>query len=342
MKFDYVVGNPPYQDGNSNNRLYPAFYVGLRKIVECLLLIFPSAWREPKNSNGLSKMNNEDVKRDKQIVFIKDCHNVFKGISGAEWTNMIMWKKNYDNGLNGEQKIIDEDGNVKNELLLINQEDVEKPKEIESIVEKVNALKENKINEIVSSRKPYDLESEVLNKPEKYNIEINNEYFEGSVRLYGKKDGEGRTFKYIERNKLPKVSHMLDKYKLFVVKAWGNMDEKRGFLGGSYSDIIVAEPLDCCSEMYIEVGPFNKKKYAENARKYFYTKFFRAVFYKNKMSQNTAKETYKSVPIQDFTEKSDIDWGRSVKDINKQLCEKYKLSKREIDFIENNIKEMNV
>ncbi len=118
------------------------------------------------------------------------------------------------------------------------------------------------------------------------------------------------------------------------------MDENKGFLGGSYSEIIVAKPGDCCSEMYIEFGPYSDENEAQNARKYFYTKFFRAVFYKNKTSQNTARDTYSDVPTQDFTTNSDINWTKSIAEIDQQLYAKYNLSSEEIDFIETRVKEM--
>ena len=92
--------------------------------------------------------------------------------------------------------------------------------------------------------------------------------------------------------------------------------------------------------MYIEFGPYETKEEAENARKYFCTKFFRAVFYKNKTSQNTARETYASVPTQNFRNDSDIDWSKSISEIDQQLYKKYELSDDEIKFIEDKIKPM--
>ncbi|MGN1313004.1 MAG: hypothetical protein ACI4VS_02360 [Candidatus Nanosyncoccaceae bacterium] len=191
---------------------------------------------------------------------------------------------------------------------------------------------------IGSASKPYGFRADPIDKPWKYNLSFLDKDTPGVVRLFGRQKGAGRTSVYIEKNKLPKISPMLDKYKLFVVKAWGNMDEKQGYLGGSYSKILIAEPGDCCSEMYIEFGPFDTVTEAQNAKKYFYTKFFRAVFYKDKMSQNTARETYSSVPIQDFSEKSDIDWSRSLDEIDQQLFNKYNLSKEERSFIIEKIK----
>ena len=133
---------------------------------------------------------------------------------------------------------------------------------------------------------------------------------------------------------------MLESFKIFVPKAWGNMDERKGYLGGAFSEILVAKPFDACSEMYIEFGPFNNIDEAKNAKKYFYTKFFRAVFYKDKTSQNTARDTYRSVPLQNFTNNSDIDWSQPLAQIDQQLYKKYGLSEKEIAFIEEKVKEM--
>ena len=118
------------------------------------------------------------------------------------------------------------------------------------------------------------------------------------------------------------------------------MDEKQGYLGGSFGTVFVGEPGDICSETYIEFGPFSNALEAKNAETYFKTKFFRAVFYMNKISQNTARDTFNKVPQQDFSDKSYIDWSKSISEIDKQLYKKYKLSQDEIDFIEARIKPM--
>jgi len=59
-----------------------------------------------------------------------------------------------------------------------------------------------------------------------------------------------------------------------------------------------------------------------------------------KITQDNPPEKWKYVPLQDFTSKSDIDWSKSVAEIDKQLYKKYKLSKEEIEFIESHVKEM--
>ena len=59
MKFDYCIGNPPYQASDNNMRLFPFMYVAAQEISDCIEMIFPNTWREAKSTNGLAVMNNE-------------------------------------------------------------------------------------------------------------------------------------------------------------------------------------------------------------------------------------------------------------------------------------------
>lgn len=338
MKFDAVVGNPPYQEGN--NQIYTAFYTSAISLGNTISLIFPTGWQGTSTANMLSRLNNKEIKQDRQIVSIDNRQNAFPGVPGAEWTNIIIWRRGHDNGLDGKQKILSNGQDEYLSLLPISKDDVQKPIEITSVVSKVKAFNEKTMVSIGSSRKPYGFEADPLDNPSKYNLTVLDKASSSAVRLFGRMKGRGRSFIYIERSGLVKVSPMLDKWKLFVVKAWGNMDESKGYIGGSYSEIVIAKPMDCCSEMYIEFGPYSNEQEAQNAKKYFYTKFFRAVFYKNKTSQNTAKETYSDVPIQDFTVNSDINWSKSILEIDQQLYKKYGLTQDEIDFIESYVKPM--
>ena len=338
MKFDVVIGNPPYQEGNY--QIYTDFYVNAIKQANYVCLIFPTGWQQFKTANGLKKMNDIKIKRDNQIVHIDNRQNVFEGVAGAEWTNIILWKRFYNNGLNGKQRILLE-GEYQGEVLLpTSKSDIEKPEEIFSIADKVGAFMSEKISSIGSARKPYGFEADPIDNPQKYNLTLSDSRTSHyNVRLFGNKSRK-RTHTFIERSKLVKESEMLESFKIFVPKAWGNMDERKGYLGGAFSEILVAKPFDACSEMYIEFGPFNNIDEAKNAKKYFYTKFFRAVFYKDKTSQNTARDTYRSVPLQNFTNNSDIDWSQPLAQIDQQLYKKYGLSEKEIAFIEEKVKEM--
>ena len=94
------------------------------------------------------------------------------------------------------------------------------------------------------------------------------------------------------------------------------------------------------TQTFIGVGAFDTKENAENALKYVKTKFARALLHVLKVTQDNNRDVWKYVPLQDFTDKSDINWNTSIANIDKQLYKKYGLSQEEIDFIETHVKEM--
>lgn len=85
---------------------------------------------------------------------------------------------------------------------------------------------------------------------------------------------------------------------------------------------------------------FDTAEQANNFLKYLYTKFFRILVSAAKISQSAPNRVYKFVPLQDFTDKSDIDWNKSIPEIDRQLYKKYNLTDEEISFIESMIKPM--
>jgi hypothetical protein len=87
-------------------------------------------------------------------------------------------------------------------------------------------------------------------------------------------------------------------------------------------------------------GPFQNKKEAENGLKYIKTKFARSLLSIKKVTQDLNGDKWEWVPTQNFSDKSDIDWSKSVAEIDRQLYKKYGLTEDEINFIETNVKEM--
>ena len=82
------------------------------------------------------------------------------------------------------------------------------------------------------------------------------------------------------------------------------------------------------------------KSIVENEYKYIQTRFARFLLMLSVSSINLSPEKFQFVPLQDFTKKSDIDWNKTLKDIDKQLYVKYKLTNKEISFIESMMKVM--
>lgn len=91
---------------------------------------------------------------------------------------------------------------------------------------------------------------------------------------------------------------------------------------------------------FLQIGPFDTKIEAIHLISYINTKFFRTLVGIKKQTQHTTQKVYKYVPLQDFTDQSDIDWSKSIHEIDLQLYRKYGLDDKEISFIEEKIKSM--
>lgn len=87
-------------------------------------------------------------------------------------------------------------------------------------------------------------------------------------------------------------------------------------------------------------GGFSSKAETMNVITYMRTKFFRYLVFILKKTQDAPRDVYKFVPLQDFTSNSDIDWSKSVVEIDRQLYAKYNLTDEEIAFVESMIKAM--
>ena len=123
---------------------------------------------------------------------------------------------------------------------------------------------------------------------------------------------------------------------MFISKSAGAPRSDKNIIGKAF----VGGPLVACTDTYFPVGSFNDETQALNLKKYFHTKFLRYLVSVLKSSQNVTQIVYKFVPLQDFSSKSDINWTKSIGEIDQQLYAKYKLSNEEIEFIDKMIKPM--
>ena len=103
---------------------------------------------------------------------------------------------------------------------------------------------------------------------------------------------------------------------------------------------VIAEPDTSSIPTFMSIGCFDTKEEALNTEKYIKTKFVRALVGILKITQHITPATWAYVPLQDFTAASDIDWTKSIPEIDKQLYAKYGLDEKEIAFIESHVKEM--
>ena len=332
MKFTAVVGNPPYQ-GENRQQIYPDFWTASIKIADISCMIFPVGWQEPKDANNLRKMNKESVKRDRQIVKIDNIEDAFPGVSGAKWTNIILWKKGYNNGLDGRQLVFENGENPIKRLLPISKLDIKKPQEIIDLAEKIQSFSGFlSMQTITSVRKPYGLSTDVIRDSSKYGLpDIHDKRMSKTdIRLYSSK---GRVFYVPHDYPFPSLDNQLSKYKVFVPYAWGNWSASSPFLGGAYANVIVAGPNEACTETFQEQGGYDDEASAWNLAKYINTKFVRALLYLNKHSQHSTT-SWGAVPVQDFSEKW---WCLSIDEIDRCLMKKYDIPQNIQDFVFNNI-----
>lgn len=144
-----------------------------------------------------------------------------------------------------------------------------------------------------------------------------------------------RCYKFIDRKYLETPHPNLEKYKVIVPANNGS-----GAIGEVISTPLIGTPLIGYTQTFIGIGAFDNNDEAENALKYIKSKFARTMLGILKVTQNGKRDVWKYVPLQDFTENSDIDWSKSISEIDRQLYKKYNLTQEEIDFIESHVKEM--
>lgn len=153
------------------------------------------------------------------------------------------------------------------------------------------------------------------------------------IRILGRMNNT-RTMKFVRRDYIREVEN-LDGYKVFMAKANGT-----GAFGETLTPPIVGEPSVGNTETFISIGEFYTLSEAMALKKYIATKFVRALLGALKTTQDITPEKWKFVPQQDFSETSDIDWSRSVEEIDAFIYKKYKLTDAEICFINEKVQAM--
>ena len=346
MKFDAIVGNPPYQimatgDANGSDPIYHLFIDAACKLGEKVSFIHPArflfnAGKTPKDWN--EKMLNDE--HYKVVQYWANSGDVFPTVDIKGGVAVTYWDKNKTFEKIGTFVAYDE---------------------LRTILEKVKAKDFATFSELVYGRDLYRLTDKLYeenpwaenrqSKGHKYDIGSNvfdtfpELFFEEKpnddydyAKIFGR-EKNNRILKWIKKSYV-KVPDNFDSYKVFIPKANGT-----GAIGEVLStpivgEPIVGEPIVGSTTTFLSVGKFNTQEEAENCMKYIKTKFARAMLGTLKVTQDNPRETWLNVPLQDFTASSDIDWSKSIPEIDKQLYKKYGLSAEEISFIESKVREM--
>ncbi len=349
MKFDFVIGNPPYQenikDRSEQPPVYHFFYDASFSIGKKVCLITPA--RFLFNAGKTPKNWNEKILSDTHFKVIKYEENsrlVFPSVEIKGGVAITYRDENKEFGAIGSF--------LKNDVMsyILNKVKIYSNSYLNSIIYSNTSYKYTKYlkedypeyfikdkdgKSILSGGSARYLASSVFEKlPNLFCKSIpkgSNHY----IKILGRKDNH-RSEQYI-KSKYINPPDNFTLYKVFISSSNGT-----GEFGEVLTTPFVVEPNVGATETFVSIGAFKYKFEADNLVKYLKTKFARALLGTLKVTQgNKNSDVWKNVPLQDFTDKSDIDWAKSIHEIDLQLYSKYGLDEKEISFIETHVKEMN-
>lgn len=343
MKFDYVIGNPPYQDETLGDNkgfappVYNKFLDASYEIADKVEMIHPA--RFLFNAGSTPKAWNEKMLNDSHLTVLhyeSDSSKIFANtdIKGGVVITYRDKVKNY--GAIEHFIVFDELRSIARKIGKTDYVPLSKViYAAESYRFTETMHKENSsVESLLSKGHKYDFKSNVLSKLD--NIVFFSEMpKDGSsyIKILGL-DGSKRAEKWIRKDYV-RVPENFGSYKVFISKANGS-----GAFGETLSAPIIAEPGIGHTQTFMSIGKCESEQEAIAITKYVKTKFARAMLGVLKITQDCPAPKWKYVPLQDFTAHSDIDWSKSVAEIDQQLYRKYDLTADEIEFIETHVKEM--
>ena len=333
MKFDVVIGNPPYQEetkDTSDKPIYNYFMSEAYKFADKVCFITPArflfnAGKTPKKWNA-KMLNDKHLKVD---YYEQDSSNVFPNtdIKGGVAITYRDTQKNF--GKIGTFTHFEE---------------------LNSALRKVlNSEKFCSIDEIYFGQEKFNLDVLYMKNPEAKNIvgsegkekRLTSSIFGQLEDVFSKNRKNETDFKILGviKNRR-KWRYINSEY----IEEHPNLRKFKVMLPGSNGSGAIGEvlstPLVGHTQTFISFGAFDNREEAENLLKYIKTKFARTMLGTLKITQSNKKDTWRNVPLQNFTNNSDIDWSRSIAQIDQQLYKKYDLSEKEIAFIEEKVRAM--
>ncbi len=344
MKFDVVIGNPPYQEetkDTSDKPIYNYFMSEAYKFADKVCFITPA--RFLFNAGKTSKKWNAKMLNDEHLkvaYYEQDSSNVFPNtdIKGGVAITYRDTQKNF--GKIGTFTHFEELNSALHKVL-------EKNKNsdfLDSLYYSTDSYKFSQkmhqdfpeAKEKLSKGHEKTVASSVLTSLD--NIFTENKKFENSFKFIGVIKNK-RKWRYINSEYIEEHPN-LRKFKVMLPGSNGS-----GAIGEVLStplvgEPLVGEPLVGHTQTFISFGAFDNREEAENLLKYIKTKFARTMLGTLKITQSNKKDTWSNVPLQNFTNNSDIDWSQSIAQIDQQLYRKYGLSEKEIAFIEEKVREM--
>jgi site-specific DNA-methyltransferase (adenine-specific) len=340
MKFDVIVGNPPYQlsDGGAQASAIPLYHKFVQQAKKLnpsfLTMIIPARWYA--GGRGLDEFR-EEMLADKRIKEIHDFPNTadcFPGVNIRGGVCYFLWDaihksdcKVYNHKGEGEINLLTRPmKESKFDIFIRHNEAI-------TIINKIVSEKLKTFEDSVSSLRPFGFRGYFVNDSK---FRQNEKGLINPVMCYGK----GKKVGYVEIDEISSNKDWINKFKVFTPRA-NNIGTE---LPDDNFNTFIGKPNSICTESYLVIGAnlnLNSDS-AQNLRKYFSTRFTRFLHSVAKSSQDATSKTFRFVPLIDFTKSSDIDWSKDICEIDNMLYSKYGLSKDEIAYIESMIRPMDI
>lgn len=330
MKFDVIVGNPPYQlndgggSGSSAKPLYDTFVFQVQKLKpRYVAMVMPSRWMT--GGKGLDSFREKMIK-DRHIKILHDymdASQIFSGVSIEGGACYFLWCQEHEGKCN--YFLHQAKGNILYSNKTLNEDGtsdiVIRDPNLISILSKVRKMQENTFDTIVSPRNPFSIKDDISD------LMTNTKT---KRRILCRLDSKREIVSIKDSYKLVRGDNYIGKYKLFISKA----DGAAGQIGNPIPAKIIGkaelgEKDVICSETFLAIGPFDSLEVTKNISVYMQTKFFRLLVGIRK-NKNMTQKTYSYVPLQDFSHP----WT------DEMLYKKYGLTDEEIEFIESMIRPM--
>ena len=343
MKFDYVIGNPPYQDETLGDNkgfappVYNKFLDASYEIADKVEMIHPA--RFLFNAGSTPKAWNEKMLSDphfKVLHYEADASSIFPNTDIKGGVVVSYRDSCSDFGAIGVFTKYAKMNAILHKVTetadFISLSNIVVTRTAYRLTDKMHEDHPEAIGQL-SKGHAYDMATNIFDRLPQIFFDAKPTDGNDYIRILGRTNNE-RAYKYVRRDYVNKVKN-LDKFKLFIPKANGI-----GAFGEVISSPITATPGVGSTETFLSIGILDSEYEMDAALKYIKTKFARALLGVLKTTQDITPDKWKYVPLQDFTAHSDIDWSKSVAEIDRQLYRKYDLTADEIEFIETHVKEM--
>lgn len=322
MKFDVIIGNPPYQlsDGGNSASAKPLYHLFVEQAKKLqprfLCMIMPARWYA--GGKGLDEFRKVML-GESRLKYLYDYNNsadCFPGVNIAGGVCYFLWSKDFS----GDCEV----ANMKDGIVLssirrsLNEFPVfVRDNKAVEIIRKVLKLEKNTMDKQVFSRNSFNLPSNQNGEERKRTNDL--------LML------SSRGMLYVDKHLVSDKEKILNKYKVVITYAMSGGNKPGS--NGDYqiiSSLRVLKPNEVCTETFLILGVYDDKKEADALFSYVRTQFFRFLLLQALTSIHITKSSFLFVPLQDFSHP----WT------DEMLYKKYNLDEQEIAFIESMIRPM--